>query len=215
MRFIRGSIRIAVLVVLLLAVLTVRVVTSAAAELAIADRALGEEDLDEAILHYRRAARWYAPGSPYHVTALERLAAIGAQARQQEDTGRALSAYRAIRAAIVSSRSFYTPESARLKTANGHIAELMASQRPPSTDAGKSSEQRRGEYLVLLEARSGPKPFWTWVLLIGFIAWVAAAYAFTVFAIDSQNRFIGREVKRWGTVIVVGFGLFVLGLALA
>jgi tetratricopeptide (TPR) repeat protein len=215
MNIVRGSIRIAVFLLFALAAVAIRVATSAKAELERADALLAEGDLDRSVQQYRRAARWYAPGSPYHVTALERLAALGAQAEAQGDTERALSAYRAIRAAILSSRSFYTPESGRLKEANIHIASLTASLRPASLEGERAREKFRTEHLALLEARSGPKLLWTWALLIGFIAWVGGAYVFTVLAIDAYGHLVWREVRLWGTVVILGLGLFILGLALA
>ena len=211
----RTLIRIAVMAALVLAVLVTRVVSSASAELHKADLLLAEGDIDGSIVHYRRAARWYAPGSPFHVAALTKLAALGAQAERKGETDRALSAYRAIRSAIMSARSFYTPEPKRLRFADRKIAELMASLPPPPIDAGKSREQLRAEHLALLESGNGPNIFWTWVVLLGFIGWVGGAYAFTIRAIDDQDRLVWSEVRRWGAVVVIGFGLFVLGMTLA
>lgn len=211
----RGVMQAAIVVLLLLAALAFRVVISARAELAEADRLLASSDVDASILHYRRAARWYAPGSPYHVTALSRLAQLGAQAELRGETERALTAYRAMRSAIMAARSFYIPESARLHAANRKIAALMAQQPLPAVDAGKSRQQVRDEHLALLETNRDPKIWWTWVLLLGFFGWVAGAYIFTIRAIDEHDRLVPREALRWGAVIAVGFGLFVLGMALA
>jgi hypothetical protein len=82
-------------------------------------------------------------------------------------------------------------------------------------DAGKSREQLRREHLLLLQANPDPNIAWTMVLLLGFASWVAGAFAFALRAIDEEDRFIPREVWRWSSVIVVGFGLFVLGMSLA
>jgi hypothetical protein len=211
----RTSLRIAALAAIVFAVLVTRVMTSASEELRNADRRLAAGDIDGSIVHYRRAARWYAPGSPFHVQALAKLAALGARAERRGETDRALTAYRAIRSAIMSARSFYTPEPKRLGFADRKIAELMASLPPPPIDAGKSREQLRAEHLALLESSRGPDILWTWVLLLGFMSWIAGAYAFTIRAIDDQDRLVWSEVRRWGAVIVIGFGLFVLGMTLA
>jgi hypothetical protein len=199
----------------LLCVFAVRVVTSAASELERGAALQTEGDTEGAIIHLRRAARWYAPGSPYHVRALSRLAEIGAAAEHEGETERALSAYRAIRGSILATRSFYVPERERLEAANARIADLMASLPPPPMDAGKSREQIRGEHLALLQADPGPDVLWTLVLLIGFLAWVGGAFAFTLRAVDDDDHFVVREALRWGAVIAVGFGLFVLGMVLA
>jgi hypothetical protein len=53
------------------------------------------------------------------------------------------------------------------------------------------------------------------VLLLGFLAWVGGAFAFTLRAVDEDDHFVVGEALRWGAVIAVGFGLFVLGMVLA
>jgi hypothetical protein len=200
---------------LVFASFALRVVTSAASELRAGDRYRDRGEIEAALIHYRRAARWYAPGSPYHVDALGRLGQIGAGAEQKGDVDLALAAYRAIRAAIMSTRSFYVPEAERLDAADQRIAVLMASLPPPAMDAGKSREQLRTEHLALLQADPGPSPLWSLVLLLGFALWVASAFVFTLRAVDEHDRFVRREVLRWGSLIAVGFGLFVLGMSLA
>ncbi len=211
----RRLIRVAVIALALLGVLAGRVLVSARAEL---DRAQGlafEGDVEGAIVHYRRAARWYAPLSPYHREALDKLMAIGAGAERQGETERALSAYRAVRSAIMSARSFYTPEREKLDRADRRIAALMAALPAPAIDAGKSRARLEQEHLALLQGETGPDPFWTSLLLLGFVAWVGGAFAFTARAIDEEHRLVPSSALRWGLVIVSGFALFVLGMAMA
>jgi hypothetical protein len=212
---VRSLLQVALVSSVLFVAFSVRVVSSSAAELRVADRYRARGELEAAVVHYRRAARWYAPGSPFHLEALAHLAAIGAQAERRGDRELALSAYRAVRAAIMSTRSFYVPTPSRLRAADERIASLMAFQPAPPMDAGKSHEQLRREHLALLEADSDPKLLWTLVLLCGFAGWVGGAFAFTMRAIDAQDRFVPREALCWGAVVVVGFGLFVLGMSLA
>jgi hypothetical protein len=200
---------------IVLSVLVFRVLRSAKDELSQGDVLMQQADVEGAIVHYRRAARWYAPGSPYHVQALEKLARIAAQAEADGDSERALSAYRAVRGSIMAARSFYVPERARLHAADLRIAELMAAQPPPGMDAGKSKAQLRDEHLALLEQNPDPNLLWTLVLLAGFIAWVSAAFMFSVRAIDENDRFVGPQARKWGAVIVLGFAMFVLGMVLA
>jgi hypothetical protein len=180
-----------------------------------ADSLVAQSDVDGAVVHYRRAARWYAPGSPYHVRALDQLARIGHEAEASGDGERALGAYRAVRGSIMAARSFYVPERARLRAANERIAALMSELPAPGMDAGKSRDQIRREHLGLLERDPGPSVLWTLVLLLGFFAWVSAAFVFSVRAIDEHDRWVVPEARKWGAVMVLGFGLFVLGMALA
>jgi hypothetical protein len=199
---------------LLIAVLVLRVVTSAAAELHSGDKYREAGEVDAAVVHYRRAARWYAPGSPYHGQALAGLGALGNAAERAGDVDRALDAYRAIRGAIMATRSFQVSDRPRLLAADERIASLMAALPRPPGDAGKSYAALRREHLALLSADPGPKLFWTLVLLFGFVLWVSALFGFSTRAIDDADRFIPRAARRWGALIVVGFGLFVLGMSL-
>jgi len=211
----RVLLRAAVACAVIFAVVAIRVVTSSQAELTIAERHEQEGDVEAALVHYRRAARWYAPLSPYHVQALSALGRIAAQAEQDGDVELALSAYRAVRSAILSTRSLYVPEPSRLAAADKRIASLMAGLPPPQMDAGKSREQLEREHLALLQHDPDPKLGWTLVLLVGFATWVSGAFAFSIRAIDDDDRFVRLEATRWGATIVVGFALFVLGMAMA
>jgi hypothetical protein len=210
----RFGLRLSAALTMLLGVVAARVVYSARTELENA-RLAAESGKGDPLVHYRRAARFYVPGSPYHVLALERLAELGRAAQAAGDTPRALSAYRAIRGSILATRSFYVPERARLAHADRQIAALMAEQPAPAIDLGKSKQQLRDEHLALLESSPDPNLFWTCVLLLGFAGFVTSAFAFSERAIDDDDRLRLPEARRWGTAIVVGFGMFALGLALA
>jgi tetratricopeptide (TPR) repeat protein len=211
----RLGLRILAAGALLFGTITARVVYSARSELTAARQAADQGDVDAAIAHYRRAARYYAPASPYHVTALEQLERLGAAAEKAGDEARALAAYRAIRGSILAARSFYVPEPERLAAADQHIARLMSEQPAPGVDAGKTRDQLYAEHLALLQASPDPSLFWSFVLLTGFAAFAGAAFAFSVRAIDERDQLIPAAAVRWGAVIVVGFGLFALGLSLA
>lgn len=188
----------------LLAVLAVRVVTGSRAELGRGEALEAEGDPDAAILAYRRAARLYAPGNPYVPAALARLAAIGERAEQEGERERALAAYRSIRGGILAARSFYVPHGATLARADERIAALS------SDGAGD-----RREALSVLRAPRGPAIGWTLLLLTGWLAWTLGAFAFARRALDEEDRLVPGQARLWGTVIVLGFGLFVIGMALA
>lgn len=211
---VQGALRLVVVGAIVLSAFVVRVVTSSSSELSLGEQSEQRGELEAAVGHYRRAARWYAPGSPYHARALAALAQVGAAAEKDGDLELALSAYRAIRSGIMSSRSVFTPERERLTAANGRIADLMASYPPPPMDAGKSREQLRQEHLALLSADHDPKLGWTLLLLLGFALWVGSALAFTVRAIDG-DRWVPKEMRRWGALVIVGLAMFIAGMALA
>ncbi len=202
-------------VLVVLVVLAVRVALSSRSELARAEELAARGDLEVSVAHYRLAARWYVPFGPSSEAALDALEQIGADAEQRGDTALALSAYRSIRAAALGSRSFYVPHADRLHEANEHIATLMASLPPPPIEAGSTAEERRAAHLLLLEAPVGPSPAWSVVALAGLATWASAALLFATRAFGEDDRLVGREARRWGTLFLVGLCLFVLGLGLA
>ncbi len=199
----------------ILAVIAVRVVTASEAELSQANELRGHGEIERAVLHYRRAASWYAPGNPFVVDALASLERIGSEAEDDGDAERALLAYRSIRGAILTSRSTYTPHADRLARANARIAALMAAEDPPPIDAGKTQAELEAEHLALLEQTKRPNVLWSLVLVLGFAVWVGSAFAFATRAIDERDRIVSGSARLWGTGIIVGFGLFFLGMALA
>ncbi|MFW6051254.1 MAG: hypothetical protein ACODAU_08775 [Myxococcota bacterium] len=198
-----------------IAVLAVRVVVVSHQELERGEALRVEGDTDAAVVHYRRAARWYAPGNPYVVRALDALAQIGAAAERDGDLERALFAWRSVRASILATRSVYQPHEERLALAEERIAELMASADPPPVDAGKGRAELKAEHLAMLKEHPRPHVGWTLLLLVGFVAWVGGAFAFASRAVDAEDRLIRREALRWAAVVVVGLVLWVAGMALA
>ena len=199
----------------LLFVLSVRVVSASHAELREGDQLRAQNEIDFAIAHYRRAARQYAPGNPYSVAALNRLSEIARAAEQEGDRERALAAWRSVRGAILASRSFYIPEPERLSEANGHIARLMSELPPPELDAGKTPEERRAAESARLDTIHDPALGFRILALLGLATWIIAAWGFVTRAIDEDDRIIGAAARAWGSAWIIGFGAFILGLALA
>ncbi|MEZ4339676.1 MAG: hypothetical protein R3B82_23885 [Sandaracinaceae bacterium] len=194
----------------MLAVLAVRAVTSSRSELARGDALRAAGDADAAILAYRRAARWYAPGNPYVPEALDRLAAIAGEAEAAGDPVRALAAWRSVRGAIEASRSLWVPNRDRLAASEEAITRLVGEISPP----GRAADARR-ETLATLRAPLRPHVGWSVLALLGWLAWTGGAFAFAQQALDEEDRIRAKPARLWGTVVVVGFGLFAIGLSLA
>ena len=176
---------------------------------------LAKDDPDEAIVHYRRAALWYAPINPWCVAALDGLAGIARRAERRDETERALSAWRAVRGSILGVRSFYTPMPARLRAANRRVAALMAKQPRPAQDLRKTEGALAREPLALLERDEAPSAFWSVVLLVGFFGWIAAAFAFVYRGLDADGRIVRAQAVRWAGVVVAGLAIWVVGMVMA
>ena len=208
--------RASILVAALLAVLAVRVVAGSHDELRLAERLRARGDVDTAIVHYRRAVRFYAPGNPYVSDALRALVDIAREAERAADTTRALAAWRAVHAGILTGRSFYVPHRDVLAEADAHLAALAAAD-PPPVDVPHGETGRRLSYLAALErARdSDPSVLWTLVLLSGFAAWIAGSLGLVLRGVDLEARLCMPAAGRFATLMLVGFLAFVVGLALA
>jgi hypothetical protein len=210
MAWVRLAARTAALVGVLLAVLAVRVVTASRAELHRGEQLLARGDEDGAILAFRRSARLYAPGSPYGAESLERLFRIARDAEGRADLPQALAAYRAVRGAILASRSFYVPYGDLLQLADQRIARLSF-----EVANARAGSRTPAVWLSELRAPARPKLGWTVLLLAGWVLWVASAFVLVRRGIDEDDHVLGEPTRRWLTFMLVGFGSFVLGMALA
>jgi len=147
--------------------------------------------------------------------ALDELHRIGRQAEMEGEVELALSAYRTIRSSCLGTRSFYTPHSDRLTTANRRIASLMAHQDPPPMDRGKTVDQRRDEHYELLERMEQPSPFWSILACLSFLAWVGGGFGFVLRALNKNLEIQRRPALIWGGVVGVGLVLWVVSLLVA
>ncbi len=195
--------------------ITARVVVGSRAELQAGDAARRSGDDEGARWHYRRAARWHAPANPYCVEALGRLAEMAVAAEAAGDREAALANWRAVRAAVVASRSFYVPHRALLTQATERLARLLARTSVPPFDARKSEESLRAEHRALLAALPRPSPGWSWLVLLGFVVWVASLFLLAARAIDAHDRVLRDHALRWGGLAALGLLLFALGLSRA
>lgn len=203
------------ILVVVLVVLSVKVIVSSRAELDRARRAETAGELEVAVTHYRRAARWHLPVQPWADEALDALMAIGEAAEERGDAVLALASYRSAHAAIMSTRHLWVPDRERLHRADERIAHLMATGEVPPVDARRSEAEREALYLEMLEEDRDPALGWSLLALLGFLLWLAGAYGVFTRALDEDDRFVQAELRKWGTLFVLGFGFFALGLALA
>jgi hypothetical protein len=207
--------RLALVVGLGLAGLVLRAWVSSGGELVEAEAARRGGDVEAAIDHYRRAAVWYFPGNVRAGEAIEALYTLGEEAEGRGETALALAAFRSVRAAAMSARSFYVPHDALRRQADERIAALMAAGTVPPVDADRRPEERRASYLAQLREARDPSAPWALVALVGLGSWVAGAGLLASRGLDERDAWVPAEARRWGTLVVVGLGLFVLGLALA
>lgn len=199
---------------LLFAMLCGRALYSTNVELTRAESLREGGNNELAVDHFRRAATWNFPGNLRARHALESLMEIGVEAEARGESVLALSAFRSLHGAVMSTRSFYEPNADLRERADVHIAHLMSIGTTPPMDAHLSMDAREATYLEMLRANRDISLLRACVALLGFLAWVSGAALFATRAIDTEHALIPSEARRWSTLFVVGFGSFVLGLAL-
>jgi hypothetical protein len=208
-----AAIALAALAVLM-CVMSARALFEARAESARATAALAQGDVELAIVRLRSGARWVAPFNVYADEALDRLALLAAAEESAGRTARALMGYRAIHASIHASRSFYTPHEELLVRADERIAALMAEEPPAKIEQGRSLEQRKADYLALLQP-SGPHPLGVLLAFAGFVGWVGSAIVFLLWGVDQEGRVLRPLGRRSVLCLLVGWIAFAVGLRIA
>ncbi|MET0285316.1 MAG: hypothetical protein ABW352_12630 [Polyangiales bacterium] len=198
----------------LLCVMTLRAVLEARAGAARATVSLRTGDLDEAIVHLRNSARWDAPFNGYAAEARARLVQLAEACEARGDQVRALSAWRSLHAAIMATRSFYTPHQDQLERADERIASLMAREAPPAIEAQRSEADRKADYLELLQPHD-PNPFGVLLACLGFVTWVGSAVVFLSWGVDREGRILRAIARRSVLFLLLGWIAFAVGLRIA
>lgn len=180
----RGASLAGVLGLSLLVLFSARLAHVSRAEYAEAEHAIALHDDRAAIVHLRRAARLVTPFGRAS-DARDRLRSIALAAEGRGDVETALAAHRAVRGAIVGSRSFFPLATGELEAADARIAELAArSAHAPSTrgldEAGRAREHRA----LLRETPSERAPL------------VLLASASFLYFVRTAHRLLARYVGR-------------------
>lgn len=175
------------------------------AELDAAATAQEIEDVDTEIAHLGRAARWRLPLASHDDVALARLMELGEAQEARGSAGRqtALAAYREVRRAIISTRSWGVPRSALLDDANRRIAALMAAQEELYGTDIHGKDDPEGEHYRQLSALPGPDPMRANLTALAFLGWLVAGVGFVTRGLGARGALRPRPALIWGGISVV------------
>jgi hypothetical protein len=202
-------------VLVALGVLVVRVALDGRRALRAGEAAEARGERGEAIRHYLDAARFYLPGSPTVRRALDHLQRLAAVAQAAGDPAAERPPLEAIRAALLGTRSFYTPHAARLPEVERRLAEVYAQLEDPRVEPGASPQMRAAWHASRLSRHPGPILKYVILALLGLALWLAGVVAFVRRGLDAGLRLRRGPALAAGVVFAVGFALFVTGLRLA
>ena len=190
-----------------------KIVLNSNHELKLAEEYASKNELASAMTHYVRSIQWYVPGLNLQERAAEGLWEVALKNEAQNDSENALNAYRLLRGAFYSVRSFYTPGKIWILRCNEKIAVLMAQQPATSESEKKQSyEERLAANWKLLAEEKPPRPLWAMLAVCGFFGWIGSALFFIMKAITKTGGIRTRPAFIWGFGFLLFYGLWVLGL---
>lgn len=198
---------------LALGIVVVRLLVDARAALASGAAAEQRGEMALAIRHYLEAGRLYVPGSPFTTAALDRLDTIAVTAVTQGDYGTARAAFEAERAAILGTRSFFTPHGGRLPNLERRLARLLAASEDPH--AAATFEERARWHADRLAERPRPKTPWVLLALLGLAIWLTSAVVFFRHGLDAHLGLRRVPAVLAASGFLVGLALFLVCLRLA
>jgi hypothetical protein len=200
-------------VALALAVIVVRLLIDARNAYRNGAAAEQRGEITEAIRFYLDAGRLYVPGSPFTRNALDRLDAIGIALVTKGDYPTARMAFEAERAALLGTRSFYTPYAERLPSLDRRISRLLAAAEEHS--AQTTFEDRVKWHAERLAERPRPKIPMVLLALLGLAMWVTSAVIFFRRGVDAHLALRRVPAMVASVGFLVGLGLFLVCLRLA
>lgn len=177
----------------------------------VAAEARGE--ISEAIRFYLDAGRLYVPGSPFTRGAIDRLDAIGVAQVTKGDYAVARAAFEAERAALLGTRSFYTPFAERLPSLDRRLSRLLAAVEDHASPA--TFEERAKWHADRLAERPRPKTSFVLLALLGLGTWIASVVTFFRKGLDANLALRRAPAAFAGVGFLVGLALFLVCLRLA
>ncbi len=173
---------------------------------------LNENQYIKAITFFDRSIHWYVPFNPYVRQSAQRLWEIALSAEQEGDIRLALIAIRTVRRGFYASRSFYTPRQDWIKKCDAKINELMEIEQ-------NNREAQRGsagpdKSIPTSQETTGPSTFWSIIVEIGFLGWIGSVIGLLLSAHKGEReaRFLTSQAIAWGTLTLMFFTLWLIGM---
>jgi len=174
--------------------------------------------LHEAAVHYGRAIHLYLPLSTVPSKAGEALLELAQAAQAGGDMDEARFCYEELRSGFLAVRSFYQPGKRMLARAEAELTAIMlADQRGNWPDRSLAPSEREAVIRAALQQREDPKLHWVLVMALGYLLWLggAATAIWKGLPMDAERGIHWQAIRRFGGASLVGYLLWLLGVALA
>lgn len=214
---VKRAIVIVAIVAGVLGALAIRVVMAGREALATGDDWMQRGRWVEAIRSYETAARWYLPLAPHVDDAYDKLRTIAETAPDTKGDAAAaavrLAAWRAIRSAARATRTLWTPHADDLAAADAAIAKLSAAvAKPPRTDGTPAEPTPESWHFERLAREQRPRIGTAALAGIGILLWIGGAIALVRRGLGPAGQLVRRAAIPSGIAILVGVGLWFVGL---
>lgn len=181
-------------------------------EFSTAEELFSKNNYQEAITHYERAIQWHLPGSPTPALAAEKLWRISLFYESKNLTEEALKTCRLLRGAYYSTRSFFTPGKKWINLCNEKMAHWMASKPDLINKTPLSFENRKSNFLKILQTDRPPSTFWSILTEVGFFGWVACAGLFLIKAITPTASLKPKPAIIYSTTFLLFYAVWIIGM---
>jgi hypothetical protein len=198
----------------LAAVLVVKVTYHARQECARGEEAYGRAAYHVAITHYARAIKWYTPASSAVRQAVERLWQLGTEAETRGDWPLALEAYQSLRSSLYAVQSFYVPYQSWIPRTEERLAPLLAKTKAGTEQQEDKLAHDTARFAMQFRRDVGPHLGWSVLVEIGFLGWVGATVGLLWQVVDAQGNFAPRQGVLWGSLLALGFALWLIAMRL-
>ena len=178
--------------------------------------AYAQQRYQDAVMHYERAIKWYAPFNPMVQRAIDRLWSMASEAEQRGDRLLALEASRSLRASLYAIQSLYLPYQPWIPKTEAMIARLMAETMPAESSPGADHLARQtAQFTQMLRQHRTSSTAGMVLTEVGFLCWIGATMGFIWRAFAPPGQSFGRQGAAWGGAIVGFFLLWIVGMLLA
>lgn len=166
----------------------------------------------KAITYFDRSIHWYAPFNPYVKKSVQRIWAIGKQAKEKENIKLALIAYRTIRNGFFGAYSFYQPGIEWIEQCEKDIFDLTKLKIQEKWGQKRSESLRKKD--VFKEKANRPEILWTVIVEIGFWGWIAAmsVYIFIRFSSGTNSKIRILAVRKCYVLLICFYILWIMGM---
>jgi hypothetical protein len=192
-----------------------RVVTGTYKEFSRAEKYFSSKENVMASVHYERAIRWYTPLNPMVRKSIQRMLEIAAKYEEKGSIDDSINTYEALRGAIYSTRSFYTPYKNYIKLADESIARLrVLSAGSIANPENMGNKPTREDILAVLSKDRAPNVFWSIFMIGSFFGWVITVILFTM-KIMPKEKLPGKSAVLSGALFFIFYIAWLLGMAKA